>query len=258
MIQALLWDVDGTLAETERDGHRIAFNQAFAAAGVPWRWSEGRYGELLAVAGGRERLLHDMQSQAAAPATAHERSRLAAHLHQLKNQHYAAIVSRGELPLRAGVAALLEECRAAATRLAVVTTTSRCNVVALLARHLGQAWAAQFAAVICAEDAPRKKPDPQAYALALQRLGAPAHATVAIEDSPAGVKAARRAQVPVVLTRSHYFPAPAAVPVLACGPSLGEVRGWHPQVELPATRVTLAQIALWHSAGAAAVRAPRH
>lgn len=257
MIQALLWDVDGTLAETERDGHRVAFNQAFAAAGVPWRWSEGRYGELLAVAGGRERLLHDMQSQAAAPATAQERGRLAAHLHRLKNQHYAAIVSRGELPLRAGVAALLKDCREQATRLAVVTTTSRCNVEALLARHLGAGWAAQFAVVICAEDAPRKKPDPQAYELALQRLGVPAHATVAIEDSPAGVAAARAAQVPVVLTRSHYFPATPAARVLACGPSLGEVRGWDPQVESPATRVSLAQIALWHRAQGAA-REARH
>ena len=96
MIRALLWDVDGTLAETERDGHRVAFNRAFATAGVPWRWSEDRYGQLLAVTGGRERLLHDMQTQAAAPATAEERASLAAHLHQLKNQHYAVIVSRGE------------------------------------------------------------------------------------------------------------------------------------------------------------------
>jgi HAD superfamily hydrolase (TIGR01509 family) len=257
MIRAVLWDVDGTLAETERDGHRIAFNQAFATAGVPWRWSEGRYGELLGVAGGRERLLHDMQTQAAAPATAHERGSLAAHLHQLKNQHYAAIVSRGELPLRAGVAALLDDCRKDATRLAIVTTTSRCNVEALLVRQLGEAWVALFAAVVCAEDAPRKKPDPQAYELALARLGVPAHATVAIEDSAAGVEAARGAQVPVVLTRSHYFSAAPAAPVLACGPSLGEVRGWQPQVQLPATRVTLAQIALWHRTGAAG-RAPRH
>jgi HAD superfamily hydrolase (TIGR01509 family) len=257
MIQAVLWDVDGTLAETERDGHRVAFNQAFAAAGVPWRWSEERYGELLAVPGGRERLLHDMQAQPAAPATAHERVSLAAHLHQLKNQHYAAIVSRGELPLRAGVAALLEDCRKVATHLAVVTTTSRCNVAALLARHLGEGWAAQFAAVVCAEDAPRKKPDPLAYQIALQRLGVPAHATVAIEDSPAGVAAAQRAQVPVVLTRSHYFPATDAAPVLASGPSLGAVVGWHPQIELPATRVSLVQLARWHRAGAAA-RAPRH
>ena len=132
-----------------------------------------------------------MQTQAAAPAAARARGSLAAHLHQLKNQHYAAIVSRGELPLRAGVAALLEDCRRDATRLAIVTTTSRCNVEALLVRHLGEAWAALFAAVVCAEDAPRKKPDPQAYELALERLGVPAHATVAIEDSAAGVEAAR-------------------------------------------------------------------
>ena len=110
MIGALLWDVDGTLAETERHGHLVAFNQAFAALGLPWRWSESRYGELLAVAGGRERLLHDMQSQPEAPVQPGARERLATDAHRLKNEYYGAIVRGGRLPLRPGVAQLLEDC----------------------------------------------------------------------------------------------------------------------------------------------------
>jgi HAD superfamily hydrolase (TIGR01509 family) len=247
MIRALLWDVDGTLAETERDGHRVAFNEAFAAAGLPWRWSATRYGELLAVAGGRERLLHDMRSQPDAPAGESARAQLAQRLHQLKNAHYAAIVGRGALRLRAGVEALLADCLESGVRLAVVTTTSRVNVQALLARQLGAQWGERFAAVVCAEEAPLKKPHPQVYhrALAVLRLG-PGQA-VAVEDSPAGLEAARRAGVPVVLTRSHYFPATPAAEALAAGPSLGQTHGWVPAVHEAAARITLAQLTRWYA-----------
>src|SRR6267378_3503823 len=105
MIKSILWDVDGTLAETERDGHLRAFNQAFETLGLPWRWSEPRYAELLAVAGGRERLLHDMQSQPQRPASTRpqERQALAERVHRLKNELYSRIVAGGELPLREGV-----------------------------------------------------------------------------------------------------------------------------------------------------------
>src|SRR5271170_5773090 len=99
MIKALLWDVDGTLAETEREGHLVAFNQAFEALGIAWRWSEERYGELLAVPGGRERLEHDMQSQVSAPADPQQRQALAERVHHLKNEIYARIVASGALPL---------------------------------------------------------------------------------------------------------------------------------------------------------------
>lgn len=252
MIRALLWDVDGTLAETERDGHLIAFNQAFAAAGVPWRWSEARYAQLLRVAGGRERLLHDMRTQAAAPRADEERDALAKRLHQLKNQHYDAIVRRGELPLRPGVTELLDECSLAGVHLGIVTTTSRCNVAALLAQHLGNDWELRFATLVCAEQAPRKKPDPQAYALALEALRLRAHQAVAIEDSPAGIEAARRAGVPVLVTRSHFFAAAAGDgtardSLLASGPSLGGAQGWQPAAAPAAARISLAQIRRWYA-----------
>jgi beta-phosphoglucomutase-like phosphatase (HAD superfamily) len=250
VIRALLWDVDGTLAETERDGHRVAFNRAFADSGVPWRWDERHYGELLRITGGRERLVHDMQRAKRAPDEPAAREALAATLHRRKNAHYQGIVQDGHVHLRAGVAELLGDCARAGVLLGIVTTTSRGNVEALLGHHLGRDWSARFATVVCAEQAPRKKPDPQAYAAALQGLGLPASATLAIEDSPAGVEAAQRAGVPVIVTPSYYFPA-CPPDVLACGPSLGSRDGWVPPAQAGTTRIDLKQLERWHQQRAA-------
>lgn len=248
MLAALLWDVDGTLAETERDGHRIAFNRAFEALGLPWRWDDARYGELLAVAGGFERLLADFASHADAPRDDAACRELAGRIHKLKNQYYAAIVAAGKLPLREGVAALIDDCSAAGLRMAITTTTSAANVAALLGAHLGRHWRDRFAAVVAAEDAPQKKPDPRVYQVALERLGlAPAQA-LAIEDSPAGVRAARAAGVPVIVTRSRYFATAPVDGALAVGPSLGSTRGWVPvPAGTAATRIDLATLRHWHA-----------
>ena len=247
MIRALLWDVDGTLAETERDGHLVAFNRAFEALGVPWRWSEQHYGELLAVAGGRERLLYDMSRREEAAGDARQREALAETVHRLKNQIYEGIARGGDLPLRAGVAELLSECGRAHLPMGIVTTTSRGNVEALLEWHLGSHWQGQFATVVCAEEAPRKKPDPQVYRLALEALRLRPHVAVAIEDAPAGIEAAQRAGVPVIVAPSHYFPACGAVGALAFGPSLGRSEGWQPGADPHATRISLDQIIRWHT-----------
>jgi len=249
MLRAILWDVDGTLAETERDGHLLAFNRAFEALAIPWRWSPSRYGELLAVAGGRERLLHDMLSQPQAPAQCALRDELVGRIHSLKNELYAGIVAAGALPLRAGVSELFEDCAAAGVRMAIVTTTSAANVAALLGARLGSGWRSRFAAVLCAEQAPQKKPDPQVYLRALQALGlAPADA-LAIEDSPAGVAAALAAQIAVVVVRSFYFPTADVPGALAVGPSLGSTHGWRPAaVAPPDGRIHLSQLTQWHQA----------
>jgi HAD superfamily hydrolase (TIGR01509 family) len=245
MLKSILWDVDGTMAETERDGHLKAFNQAFEALGLPWRWSEQRYGELLAVAGGRERLLHDMQCRGRAPADPEARRELSERVHRLKNELYARIVADGNLPLRDGVRELLDDCEDAGVKLGIVTTTSRSNVEALLKTQLGEDWESTFAAVVCAREAPNKKPHPQAYLLVLDALKLRPHEAVALEDAQAGIAAARAARVPVIVTRSHYFPAVEARGALAVGPSLGRTDGWNPAADARATRIGLDQIIRW-------------
>ena len=247
-LKALIWDVDGTLAETERDGHRVAFNAAFEALGVPWRWSEARYGELLRVTGGVERLLHDMATQLEAPDSAQEREQLARRLHKEKNERYAQIVAAGGIALRGGVRELLDECTAAGLPMAIATTTSRSNVDALLAAHLGSRWEERFACVVCAEDAPSKKPDPLAYWMVLQRLGLQAEQALAIEDSPAGVQACLSAQVPVIVTRSVYFADASTAGALAVGPGLHSAEGWQPGATAVGTRIDLPQLRCWHAA----------
>lgn len=205
LTRALIWDVDGTVAETERDGHRMAFNRAFEQLGLPWRWDVAHYGELLRVAGGRERLLHDMATRADAPAGAPQREALARELHRVKNVAYAELVAQGGITPRPGVLRLVDECRAAGVALAVATTTSRSNVEALFTRIWGAGWEGLFGAVVCAEDAPLKKPHPQAYLMALMRLGVAAREAFALEDSPAGLAAARAAGLACGVTRSAYF-----------------------------------------------------
>jgi HAD superfamily hydrolase (TIGR01509 family) len=246
MLKAILWDVDGTLAETERDGHLVAFNRAFEALDVPWRWSESRYGELLAVAGGRERLLHDMHSQALAPADPAQREALVERIHRLKNELYGAIVTAGAVPLRAGVPELFDDCAAAGVRMGIATTTSAENVAALLGAQLGSTWRSRFDTVLCAEQAPKKKPDPQVYLRALQALRLPPEEVLAIEDSPAGVAAARAAHIAVIVVRSFYFANADVSGALAVGASLGSAQGWRaPSVPRPGARIDLGQLNQW-------------
>ncbi|MGB7740388.1 MAG: HAD-IA family hydrolase, partial [Steroidobacteraceae bacterium] len=213
---------------------------------IPWRWSEQRYGELLRVAGGYERLLFDMESQSLAPVSPDERSVLARRIHALKNRRYAERVASGALPLRAGVRELFDECAAGGVSMAIVTTTSRGNVAALLGAQLGADWEARFAAAVCAEDAPVKKPDPQAYRIVLERLQLRPEQTVAIEDSAMGLAAATAAGIPVVVTRSRYFPDDPVPGALAVGPSLGARSGWSPPLGGVEGRVGLADIRQWH------------
>jgi HAD superfamily hydrolase (TIGR01509 family) len=252
MINALLWDVDGTLAETERDGHRVAFNRAFEALGLPWRWDELHYGELLRVTGGRERLVADMARRADAPALPAEREALARELHRLKNGFYAARVEEGGIPLRPGVRELVEEAESRGLRQAIVTTTSRGNVDALLGRHFGPRWRALFGVVVCGEDVAAKKPDPEAYRLALAALALGPLETLALEDSFPGATAARAADVPVLVTRSVYFAQDSVEGAVAIGPGLHTRRGWLPALpERPAPDgagpVTLDDLVDWHA-----------
>lgn len=251
-LSAVLWDVDGTMAETERDGHRIAFNRAFADAGLDWHWDVSRYGELLRVTGGRERILHDLQTRGDAPTLGDEREALARRLHQAKNRHYADLLAREGMPLRPGVTEMLSEVRTQGLLLGIVTTTSRANVDALLRLHLGADWARQFDVCICGEDVQAKKPHPEAYLHALTALRLSPLQAVAMEDSPGGVAAACAAGLPVVVTRSEYFSRATLEGAVAIGPGLHCRDGWRPAAGAASAdlgRITLDDVRSWVSQG---------
>ena len=249
-LTALLWDLDGAVAETERDGHRVAFNLAFEALGLPWRWDEAYYGQLLRITGGRERLMHDMSVRTDAPVLAGQRETLAGAVHAKKNEIYAELVHSARIPLRGGVRALMQQCLERGVHMGIATTTSRVNLDSLLRMHLGGHWREWFAVTVCGEDVQRKKPDPEVYLRALRALDIKPLETVAIEDSPGGAAAARTADIPVVLTRSAYFADAPIEGAIAIGPGLHDRRGWRPGLRAGATDrepVGLDDIEGWHA-----------
>jgi HAD superfamily hydrolase (TIGR01509 family) len=208
-LQALIFDVDGTLAETE-ELHREAFNAAFAAAGLGWHWDQALYARLLAVTGGKERIAH---FQTLAPDGARLAAPEIAALHADKTARYAARVAQGGLALRPGVRRLMEEAQGAGLRLAIATTTSLPNVQALLAAC---APLPGFDVIAAGDEVARKKPAPDIYLAALERLGLPAAACLAVEDTGNGLASAAGAGLRCLMTVSVYggegpFPGAAAV-----------------------------------------------
>lgn len=198
-FKAIVFDVDGTLADTERDGHRPAFNAAFADAGLGWVWDVDRYGELLAITGGKERICRFMDDEGIRLEPAADRDAFVARLHRSKTAHYLARLRTGAIPLRPGVLRLLREARVAGIRLAIATTTTPENVLTLL-EHAGEPGLSDWFEVVAAGDAVQnKKPAPDVFVLALDRLGLQARDCVAIEDSDNGVRAALAAGLHAIL-----------------------------------------------------------
>ena len=200
VLRALIFDVDGTLAETE-EIHRAAFNRAFAEDGLAWHWDVDLYRELLRVTGGKERIRRYLEMDVVAPALDDARI---ARLHARKNQIYGETVRSGGCSLRPGVADLVAAAHAAGLRLAIATTTSRPNVEALLAATFADATANLFDPIVAGEDVVAKKPAPDAYLLAVEKLGLPPETCLALEDSLNGLTAARAAGLVTVVTPSLY------------------------------------------------------
>ncbi len=200
--RCVLFDVDGTIAETEGLAHLPAFNRALEEAGLRWRWSRDDYRRLLKTAGGFERLLRHAQESGNDPEQMREQL---ARVHQAKNRYFAEILASGGVPPRKGFAPLVAALAASGIAWGVVTTTSRANWQALWAHSLAPLGLPAPTVVICGEDVAEKKPDPEAYSLALTRLGLPPLRCCAIEDSRNGMIAARLAGLEVAIVRSEFF-----------------------------------------------------
>lgn len=235
MLKALIFDVDGTLADTERV-HLAAFNHAFDVEGLDWRWDTAQYTRLLEISGGKERLLHHWRSvqpdltelgAGAVQATVDR-------LHELKTAHYENAVRSGAVQLRPGVLALMNEARAQGLQLAIATTTSPVNIAALLRTAVGADWRSHFLAIGDASSSPIKKPHPQVYLQVLRDMCLPASACLAFEDSANGLRAATAAGLRTVITPNSFTDHHDFSGALRVVPDLGAVglaqlRQWHAQ-----------------------------
>jgi len=252
VLKALIFDVDGTLADTERDGHRLAFNAAFREFGLDWEWDVQLYGKLLGVTGGKERIRFYVERFRSDFSKPKDFDDLVVALHKAKTHHYVELLGRGGIPLRSGVKRLLSEARDAGIRLAIATTTTPENVTALLRHSLGGDPAEWFEVIAAGDIVPAKKPAPDIYFWALDKLKLDAADCLALEDSENGVRASVGAGLKAVVTVNDYTQGHDFPGVVAVLSDLGEpgqpfrmMSGGKPGQEC----VDLDLLRRWHAAG---------
>lgn len=202
-IKAIIFDVDGTLADTE-DGHRKSFNKAFAECGLGWDWDVALYDKLLKVTGGKERIKYFVSDFLPGYTRPEDFEEFVKHLHKVKTAHYTAMLREGHIPLRPGIKQLIHDAHAAGITLAIATTTTPENVSALLEVGLGKNWPDFFSANGCGDIVPHKKPAPDIYFWVLEKLGLPAADCIALEDSENGLRASLAAGIRTFVTTNHY------------------------------------------------------
>lgn len=204
LLNALIFDVDGTLAETERDGHRVAFNLAFQEFGLPWDWSVGLYADLLKVTGGKERILHYVDRYQPGFVANQPLADLVTQLHRSKGRYFRELLQSRIMPLRPGIQRLIADAQRQQVRLAIATTSARETVIPLLQRLLGPEAPSWFEVIATGDDVADKKPAPDVYHLVLQTLGLSPDLCLVIEDSQQGLRAAVAAGLPTVVTVNDY------------------------------------------------------
>ena len=202
-LEALIFDVDGTLADTE-ETHRQAFNYAFLRFELEWEWTKPLYRELLKTSGGKERIGRYIDTLPVPVAEKSRLRRLVPAIHRAKTELYTELIGDGRCPLRPGITRMFAEAQEAGVRLAIASTTTTANVDALLRRHLGSSGLRQFHSIACGDLVQQKKPAPDIYQLALSTLGLPAGRCAAFEDSLNGLRAAKAAGLFTVVTASQW------------------------------------------------------
>jgi len=207
-MPALIFDCDGVLADTERDGHRVAFNATFAEFGIPVTWSEEEYGRKLQVAGGKERmateLTPDFVRANRLPTDPEGQAQELARWHRRKTEIYTDMVAAGRLPARPGIRRIVSEAQDAGWALAVASTSAEPSVRAILEQAVGADRAGRFDVVLAGDVVPNKKPAPDIYLLAIERLRSSPPDTLVIEDSRNGLLAATAAGLRCVMTVNAY------------------------------------------------------
>ncbi|TXI17912.1 MAG: HAD family hydrolase, partial [Nitrosomonas sp.] len=203
-LQAVLFDVDGTLADTEQDGHRLAFNAAFQDFNLDWNWDIDLYGKLLEITGGKERIRHYMEQYEPANLDRSDLPEWISSLHKSKTKYFESLMETGHIPLRPGVARLIQELHQEKVKLAIATTTTMENVTALLKSTLGEASIEWFAVIGAGDIVPKKKPAPDIYHWVLNQLKLSPRQCIAIEDSENGLRSAMAANLPALVTVSGY------------------------------------------------------